>query len=119
MTVRPDGSFPRRGEIYWLDFSPSRGSEQHGHRPALVISRDPANRGLPTVVVAALTSRVRYETSKSSVYLPAGAPMKREGTVLAFQLMTASQDRLEDLAGVLTDDQMSQVEAALRFVFGL
>lgn len=45
----------RRGEIYWAEFDPVKGSEQGGLRPALVIQNDVGNRTSPTTVVAAIT----------------------------------------------------------------
>jgi len=46
----------KRGEIYWVDWSPGRGSEQLGLRPALVIQNDTGNKFSPTTIVAALTT---------------------------------------------------------------
>ena len=48
----------RRGEIYWVEFEPVKGSEQGGLRPALVIQHDTGNRYSPTTVVAAITRTV-------------------------------------------------------------
>ena len=48
----------RRGEIYWVEFDPVKGSEQGGLRPALVIQNDTGNRYGPTTVVAAITRTV-------------------------------------------------------------
>jgi mRNA interferase MazF len=45
----------KRGEIYWVEFDPVRGSEQGGLRPALVVQNDIGNRYSPTTVVAAIT----------------------------------------------------------------
>ena len=48
----------KRGEIYWVDFDPVRGSEQGGLRPALVVQNDIGNRASPTTVVVAITRTV-------------------------------------------------------------
>jgi mRNA interferase MazF len=45
----------KRGEIYWVEFDPVKGSEQGGLRPALVVQNDTGNRYSPTTVVAAIT----------------------------------------------------------------
>lgn len=47
-----------RGEIYWVEFDPVKGSEQGGLRPALVVQNDIGNRYSPTTVVAAITRTV-------------------------------------------------------------
>ncbi len=46
----------KRGEIYWVDWSPSRGSEQGGVRPTLIIQNDTGNIYSPTTIVAACTT---------------------------------------------------------------
>ena len=48
----------KRGEIYWVEFDPVKGSEQDGLRPALVVQNDVGNRYSPTTVVAAITRTV-------------------------------------------------------------
>nr|WP_258545017.1 type II toxin-antitoxin system PemK/MazF family toxin [Micromonospora provocatoris] len=109
---------PRRGEVYWFDFNPARGSEQAGNRPAVVISQDSFNRRMPVVIIAALTTSVR-RGSPVAVHLPAGQPLDREGSILAFQVMTADKSRLKNYAGRLTSSQLLQLDAALRTSFGL
>lgn len=87
------GLYPERGEIYWIDWSPSRGSEQAGRRPGLVISADPINRAFPVCTVLAVTTRIR--DSQIAVTLPAGV-MPRQSQVMPWQVMTVSHDRLEE-----------------------
>jgi mRNA interferase MazF len=48
----------RRGEIYWVEFDPVKGSEQGGLRPALVVQNDIGNRFSPTTVVVAITRTI-------------------------------------------------------------
>ncbi|MBF6388274.1 type II toxin-antitoxin system PemK/MazF family toxin [Nocardia farcinica] len=114
---------PRRGEIFWADLNPARGSEQAGRRPVLIISPDTFNRAMRTVVTAALTTSVRDSTregrSPVTVFLPAGKPLEKEGTVLGFQITTLAWERLEDYAGELTSEQMREVDRAIAASFGL
>jgi mRNA interferase MazF len=118
-----DRNPPRRGEIFWADLDPARGSEQGGHRPVLIISPDGFNRRMRVVVTVALTSTVRDSVregrSPVSVFLPAGEPLESEGSVLAFQVTTLARERLEDKAGELTKEQMRQVDHAVAMSFGL
>ena len=48
----------RRGDIYYADLRPVVGSEQGGVRPVLIIQNDVGNRHSPTVICAAITSRM-------------------------------------------------------------
>lgn len=109
---------PRRGEIYWVDFDPARGSEQAGHRPAVVVSIDSFNRAMPTVVVAAITSKIK-PAMKITVLLPQGNPLPQESQILAFQVLTIDKARLGRYAGTLSAAQTSDLEASLRLCWGL
>ncbi|WP_448222462.1 type II toxin-antitoxin system PemK/MazF family toxin [Gordonia iterans] len=114
---------PRRGEVFWADLNPARGSEQAGRRPVLVISTDSFNRRMNVVVTVALTTSVRPAVregrSPVSVFLPEGEPLDKEGCVLAFQVTTLDQERLEKYAGELSTEQMRQVDRAIAASFGL
>jgi mRNA interferase MazF len=107
---------PRRGEIYWIDWEPHRGSEQAGTRPGLVVSGNSFNRLFPVCTVLALTTKIK--PSKVAVTLPASVT-GAVSQVLPWQIMTVAQDRLRDRAGVLTADQMVSVEDAMRTVWEL
>ena len=48
----------KRGDIYYADLSPVVGSEQGGLRPVLIVQNDVGNRYSPTVIAAAITSRM-------------------------------------------------------------
>lgn len=116
MTSQP--SSPRRGDIYWVDFNPARGSEQAGVRPAVVVSPDFYNSRMRTVLVAGITSTIR-PASKVAVLLPAGKPLKRECQIMAFQIMTVDKSRLGDCKGCLDADQTVALENAMRAAWGL
>src|SRR4051812_9815776 len=83
-----------RGEIYWIDWSPARGSEQAGIRPALVVQNDVGNRSSTTTIVAAVTSRfdriypfmVQLEPAETGLTVPS--------VVNLSQLLTIAQGRL-------------------------
>ena len=57
-------NFPKRGEIWLVNWNPARGSEQAGKRPALVIQNDIGNEKAPTTIVAAISSKVKWECIK-------------------------------------------------------
>ena len=107
---------PLRGEIYWIDWSPHRGSEQAGRRPGLVISGDAFNRDMPVCTVLALTTKVK--PSKIAITLPAGIT-GTASQILPWQVMTISQSRLDGYLATLDNEWMARVEAALRLVWRL
>jgi mRNA-degrading endonuclease toxin of MazEF toxin-antitoxin module len=110
---------PRRGEIYWIDFNPVIGSEQGGRRPAVVISTNDFNRGVPVVAVAAITTSQSTRPSPIAVNLPAGRPLELASRILAFQVRTVDQSRLAGYLGCLDPQQVEALKAALRVTWDL
>lgn len=109
----------RRGGIHWVDWSPGRGSEQSGRRPALVVQNDVGNRLGSTTIVAAITSRAMSKRYPFHVPLPPGT-LPKPSTVMCEQLMTVSVTRLsEDPATTLDVAVMDEVDEALRRSLGL
>ncbi|WP_078912460.1 type II toxin-antitoxin system PemK/MazF family toxin [Streptomyces sp. NRRL S-646] len=118
MSGTSQSQYPRRGDIYWVDFNPARGSEQAGRRPAVVISLDSFNRVMPVVVVAAVTTRIR-EGSKIQVTLEAGDPLPQRSAILGFQVTTIDQARLEQPGGRLRAEQIDELDEVISRCFGL
>ena len=100
----------KRGEIWWVNFDPSLGSETQKIRPAVIISNDTSNSVLSRVVVVPFTSNI------SRVY-PCNVLVNVGGTnckLMADQIMTADKDRLKKYLGVLSSDDMAKVEDTIR-----
>lgn len=110
---------PSRGDVYWFEFQATVGSEQRGHRPAVIVSGEAQNRASPNVVVAAVTTTEPSKPYPFIIELPAGMPLDKRGFVLCNQLRTLSKERLEDHSGSLTPVQMRQVDAGLRAALDL
>ena len=109
---------PRRGEVWTVNFSPSRGSEQRGVRPALVIQNDVGNRYAGTTIVAAITTTIK-------IY-PVTVPLKKgEGglsqpSMVNFaQILTINKSRLLRRMGSLSPDRMDMVNSAIRISLDL
>jgi mRNA interferase MazF len=112
-------SFPRRGEIYMVDFNPARGSEQAGMRPAVVVSNDINNEHSPVVIVAALTRTIPSRNYPQNVSLPADSPLPDAGTILGGQLYTIDRARLERHRGDLSEVQLRELDRALAISLSL
>ncbi|MDP2948646.1 MAG: type II toxin-antitoxin system PemK/MazF family toxin [Chloroflexota bacterium] len=109
----------RRGEIYHVDFSPARGSEQTGRRPALVIQNDIGNQYAATTIVAAITSRQRRPYPFHVQVSARESGLLADSTVMLEQVLTISQERLQEKAGQLGPEKMSEVDLALHHSLGL
>ena len=111
---------PARGDIYWVDFHPSRGVEQDGRRPALIIQNDRGNQHSSYTVIAAISSAALAKPYPFTVQLASGeAGLPRASFVNCAQLLTIDQGRLEGYIGSLSPGRMIEVAAALRYELDL
>jgi mRNA interferase MazF len=82
----------RRGEVYWMEFDPVKGSEQGGIRPALVIQNDVGNRTSPTTVVAAITRTMPLRPYPFVVLIePGESGLPERSAVNCAQIATVQQ----------------------------
>ena len=101
----------RRGDIYYADLSPVVGSEQGGVRPVLIIQNDVGNRHSPTVICAAITSRMNKAKLPTQIV--------KNSVVLLEQVRTIDKQRLRDLVCHLDKEIMNRVDEALKVSFEL
>ena len=110
----------KRGDIFYVDLNPTKGSEQSGRRPVLVIQNDIGNEYSPTVIIAPLTTKKLSKEYPTNVHLKKGvAGLKEDSTVLFSQIRTIDKTRLEKKIGSLSKDFISKVDEAIRASLGL
>ena len=108
-----------RGDLFYADLSPVKGSEQGGIRPVLVIQNDTGNRHSPTVIVAAITSRTTKAAIPTHVSLDKTlCGLKQDSTVLTEQIRTIDRSRLKEYIGHLDRRQMGGVDRAWQPAWG-
>lgn len=104
----------KRGDVYYADLRPVVGSEQGGIRPVLIVQNDVGNRHSPTVICAAITSKMNKAKLPTHIELRgAQYEMERDSVVLLEQLRTIDKKRLKDRICHLDNDVMNKVNAAL------
>ena len=109
-----------RGDLFYADLSPVVGSEQGGMRPVLIIQNNIGNHYSPTVIVAAITSKISKPKMPTHVGIKAGdAGVTRDSVILMEQIRTIDKQRLHDKIGQLTPTEMQQVNKALELSIGL
>ena len=121
----PNGKYPgsmemvKRGEIYYADLSPVVGSEQGGVRPVLVVQNDVGNRYSPTVIAAAITSKLDKAKLPTHISLPATlGVLPQNSVVLLEQIRTIDKQRLKEKIGELPAVTMARVNEALLISLG-
>jgi len=111
-------SFPKRGEVWLVNWNPAGGSEQAGKRPALVVQNDIGNEKASTTIVAAISSSVRLYPMNVEINPPEGG-LDRPSLIKTSQILTVSKERLEKLLGRLSNDKMEDVDKALKLSLAL
>ena len=110
----------KRGDIYYADLSPVVGSEQGGLRPVLIIQNDVGNRYSPTVIAAAITSRMGKNRLPTHIDVHAEkVGLAKDSVVLLEQIRTLDKRRLKEKLGHLDDGMMRDVNTAIAVSFGL
>ena len=110
----------KRGDLFWVDLNPVRGSEHAGRRPVLVIQNDVGNAVAPTVIIAPLTTKSFTKEYPINVNLPAGeGGLKTDSTVLLSQIRTIDKSRLIRKIGHLPPSYLQQVNRAIAISLGL
>lgn len=110
---------PQRGEIWLADFNPTRGREQAGCRPALVLSVDRFNAGPADLVIALPVTKTIRSIATHVVIQPPEAGIKVESAILCEALRSVSRERLIVRWGRVSPGTLAEVEDRVRILLGL
>ncbi len=109
----------KRGELYYADLSPVIGSEQGGIRPVLIVQNDIGNKYSPTIIAAAVTSKINKAKLPTHIELSAcNYGLQRDSVVLLEQIRTIDKKRLKERIGELSENTMLLVDNALLISLG-
>ena len=110
----------KRGDNYYADLSPVVGSEQGGIRPVLIIQNDVGNRYSPTVICAAITSRMNKAKLPTHIEIDSRrCQIMKDSVILLEQIRTIDKQRLKDMIGHLDKERMRSVDEAIRVSLAL
>ena len=105
----------KRGDVFYADLRPVVGSEQGGVRPVLIIQNDIGNKHSPTVICAAITSKMNKAKLPTHIEIDASSyDIVRDSVILLEQLRTIDTRRLKDKICHLRPDLLAQVNEALK-----
>lgn len=106
----------KRGDVFWVDFDPSKATEIQKKRPAIICSHDIMNANSSRVIVAPITSNLKKVYSfEYAIKGSAGL----EGKIMLDQIRAIDKTRLEKKIGSLTHLEMQEIGAILRFILGV
>ena len=107
----------RRGEIRWADLDPVRGREQAGQRPVLIISQDVFNQRSGTVIAIALTSQPQRAGFPLTLEL-ASEELPKKSWAKISQIRTLAVERIGDVVGVASPEELARVVEGLGEIVG-
>jgi mRNA interferase MazF len=112
--------FPRRGEIYFIDFPVTGAGEMAGPHPALILQNDVGNRASQLTIVAAITSNLHVARLPVGVRIaPKESGLPRLSVVHLGHLYTIDKRRLGRRAGMLSQARLRNVDRAIQVSLGL
>ena len=108
-----------RGDVWFVDLNPTRGREQAGRRPCLIVSDDSLN-GSPAdvVIVIPITSRHKHIPSHVEIVPPEGGLQVRS-FIKCEDIRSISTDRLIKMMGQVNHTTLDQVDERLRLLLNL
>lgn len=105
----------KRGDIYWVDFGVTKGSEQGGIRPAVVIQNDIGNKFSPTVIICPISSEIKKKELPTHVlisdYHKYG--LKQLSQVMTEQMKVRDKTQLGDYIGAMDTQVMGRIDRAI------
>ena len=109
----------KRGELYYADLSPVVGSEQGGVRPVLIVQNDVGKKYSPTIIAAAVTSKINKAKLPTHIELPKSAyGLVKYSVILLEQIRTLDKRRLKERIGELNENTMHRVDKAILISLG-
>ena len=111
----------RNASIYWVDFSPGKGSEPMGRRPGLVIQDDALNdSNLNTVIMLAITSTLKFGDLPGNIILQKGeANMPKRCVINVTQIKSVDKKSIKENIGALSEERMAEVYQGLKLVIDM
>jgi mRNA interferase MazF len=110
----------KRGEVWLADLSPTRGTEQAGVRPVVIVQTDRANPHSPHTIILPFTTRIRQRLLPSHVFIPAGeGGLTQDSVALGEQIRVIDNDRLIPQLGTLSAVRMREIDDGLRAILEL
>lgn len=98
----------KQGEIWYANLNPSKGSEQAGFRPVVIVSGNLLNQFLPVVIVIPLTTRIKRYKGNPVLQPAQSNGLKEVSEMLVFHIRSVSKDRLVEKIGSIETEELQR-----------
>ncbi len=111
----------RNGTVYWVNFSPAKGSEPKGRRPGLVIQNNVLNDSkLNTVVMVAITTTLKFGDLPGNVILrKSEANLPKKCVVNVTQIKSVDKKSIREEIGTLSAQRLKEVQDGIKLILAL
>ena len=103
----------KQKEIYWANLNPTRGKEQSGKRPVVIISGNTMNKKTNIFIICSISSKLKYYPGCVKIKKNKINNLKQDSEIITFQVRTISKERLGKKIGEITDEELKQVFSGL------
>ncbi|MEN8249155.1 MAG: type II toxin-antitoxin system PemK/MazF family toxin [Bacteroidota bacterium] len=103
----------RQGEIWYADLNPTKGSEQSGFRPLVIISGNMLNEYLNVVITCPLTTKVKNYKGNVVLRPDGGNKLSKPSEILVFHIRSISKERLVRKIGDITLEELREIKQGL------
>ena len=97
-----------QGEIWLADLNPTKGSEQAGIRPVVIVSGNMLNEHLGIIIVIPLTTKVKNFKGNPVLTPNKSSGLKEESEMLVFHVRSVSKDRLTKKLGSISAEELNR-----------
>ncbi|MBI5729892.1 MAG: type II toxin-antitoxin system PemK/MazF family toxin [Ignavibacteriales bacterium] len=109
----------RRGEIYWVDLEPVRGSEMKKVRPAVIVSNNLINEHASVIIICPITEALGKTSPIHIPILKSEANLEKESIIHCGQVRAIDKERIFTLIGKISGNKMREIEKGLRLAMVL
>lgn len=104
-------------DIYWANLNPTKGKEQKGERPVVIISGNTMNKNFGVLIVCPISTKIKNYTGTVKLEKDKINHLKENSEIITFQIRTVAKERMIKKIGGITDKQLKEIFNSLNEVF--
>jgi mRNA interferase MazF len=104
-------------DIYWANLNPTKGKEQKGERPVVIISGNTMNKNFGVLIICPISSKIKNYAGTVKLEKTKINKLKEDSEIITFQIRTIAKERMIKKIGEVTDKQLKDIFNSLNEVF--